>query len=53
MLKPNINQTWGKIAGGLLLLAGIIGLILAPLAGEAMFASLWGIEPLSYIGGRG
>ncbi|MFQ6028276.1 MAG: hypothetical protein ACE5Q6_12350 [Dehalococcoidia bacterium] len=51
MFKPNVSQTWGKIIGGLLLLAGIIGLILAPFAGEAIFAKLWGIEPFSYIGG--
>ena len=30
--------------------AGIVCLILAPLFGSAVFNSLWGVEPLSYIG---
>jgi len=34
----------------LALLAGIISFVLAPLAGDALFAKLWGVEPLSYIG---
>lgn len=51
MLGLNTSHTWVKIVGGLLITAGIIGLILAPLVGEVVFASLWGIEPFSYIGG--
>ena len=36
--------------GGLLLAAGLVGLLLAPLLGEALFPRLWSIEPLTYIG---
>ena len=43
-------QIVARIVGGLILLAGIICFILAPLAGDALFAKLWGVEPLSYIG---
>jgi signal transduction histidine kinase len=39
-----------RAIGGLLVLAGIISLILAPIIGEAVFTTLWGVEPLSYIG---
>lgn len=35
---------------GILVLGGIILLILAPIIGERAFSSLWGVEPLSYIG---
>ena len=32
------------------MLAGVIGLILAPLIGDAVFTNLWGVEPFAYIG---
>ncbi len=34
-----------------LLALGVVSLALAPLAGSVLFDQLWGIEPLSYIGG--
>ncbi|MED5405645.1 MAG: hypothetical protein VX484_06650, partial [Chloroflexota bacterium] len=40
-----------KIGGGMLALAGVILLILAPLIGEKVFSSLWALEPFTYIGG--
>ena len=39
-----------KIGGGVFAVAGVICIILAPFIGESLFDSLWGIEPLSYIG---
>ena len=39
-----------KISGGVFAVAGVICIILAPFIGESLFDSLWGIEPLSYIG---
>ena len=44
-------QTGSRVAGGLLLLAGVVLLVLAPFVSEAIFARLWGVEPLAYIGG--
>ncbi|MDA0265176.1 MAG: HAMP domain-containing sensor histidine kinase [Chloroflexi bacterium] len=43
--------TPAKITGGIIAIAGLVCIILAPLIGESVFDSLWGIEPLSYIGG--
>ena len=43
-------QTRLSIAGALVVLAGIVSLVLAPLIGSAAFDSLWSVEPLSYIG---
>ncbi|PKB71321.1 MAG: hypothetical protein BZY87_05550 [SAR202 cluster bacterium Io17-Chloro-G6] len=40
-----------KFVGGVIALAGVICIILAPLIGKSSFDYLWGIEPLSYIGG--
>jgi len=48
--RRSLTQIGARIVGGLALLAGIISFILAPLAGDALFAKLWGVEPLSYIG---
>ena len=36
--------------GGLVALAGIISLLLAPLLGSGLTVKLWGVEPLTYIG---
>ena len=40
-----------RFLGVLVLIFGLGNLALAPLIGDAMFARLWGIEPLTYIGG--
>ena len=40
-----------KIGGGIIALGGVICLILAPFIGKSAFDYLWGMEPLSYIGG--
>ncbi len=47
---PKILQP-AKIAAAAAIAAGIACLALAPVIGAAAFTSLWGIEPLSYIGG--
>lgn len=39
-----------RLAGLLTLLFGLGNLAVAPFIGEAMFAHLWGIEPLTYFG---
>ena len=36
--------------GALILVFGVANLVVAPVVGEAMFARLWGIEPLTYMG---
>ena len=38
------------LGGGVIVVAGVACLILAPVIGSAAFDSLWGIEPLGYIG---
>ena len=39
-----------RLVGVLILVFGLANLAVAPLIGEAMFAHLWGIEPLTYFG---
>ena len=36
--------------GTVVLALGAAGMVLAPFVGEAMFARIWGIEPLTYVG---
>ena len=43
-------QTSVRIFGGLIVLLGVVGLVLAPVIGETLFERLWGVEPLAYIG---
>ena len=43
-------QKGAKVLGGLLLLAGLVNLILAPIIGDDAFDQLWGVEPIAYIG---
>ncbi len=38
------------VFGAALVLAGLVAFVLAPLIGSDLFASLWGVEPLTYIG---
>ncbi|MFQ5860030.1 MAG: sensor histidine kinase [Dehalococcoidia bacterium] len=45
-----LMQTGVRIAGLLVALAGVVNLILAPFIGGSVFAALWGVEPLAYIG---
>jgi signal transduction histidine kinase len=40
-----------KFIGGAIALGGVFCIILAPFIGENVFDFLWGVEPLSYIGG--
>ena len=39
-----------KIVGGLIALAGVICLILAPIIGVNAFESLWAVDPFTYLG---
>lgn len=39
-----------RLLGALILVFGLANLVVAPVVGEAMFARLWGIEPLTYMG---
>ena len=50
ILREKLVQTGATIVGGLLVLAGVISLIFAPLIGDDLFTNLWGVEPLAYIG---
>ena len=42
---------WLRIIAGLVLVGGVAGLALAPFIGKSLFAEIWGVEPLSYLGG--
>ncbi len=50
MFKASLTQAVIRSVGGLIVLAGVIFLILAPLIGESVFGTLWGVEPFAYIG---
>ena len=50
MLRHIPAQAIAKVTGLLILAAAVACFVLAPLIGEALFASIWGIEPLTYIG---
>ena len=50
MLHSPLIQTWARIIGAFAALAGASALILAPFIGASFFATVWGVEPLSYIG---
>jgi len=43
-------QAGASISAGVAAVGGIILMILAPIVGEDLFSSLWGVEPLTYIG---
>ena len=49
LMRLGARISFGMLIGSLVL-GGIILLILAPMIGEKAFSSLWGVEPLSYIG---
>lgn len=50
MRYQNLIRIGARISFGLLVLGGILLLILAPFIGDGLFESLWGVEPLAYIG---
>ena len=50
MLRDLSPQSIAKALGLLTLAVAAACFVLAPLIGEALFASMWGIEPLTYIG---
>ena len=50
MLRDLSPQSIAKALGLLVLAAAVACFVLAPVIGEALFASMWGIEPLTYIG---
>ena len=43
-------QTAARYIGGLFVLAGVVTVVTAPFLSAMMFDTLWGIEPLAYIG---
>ena len=50
-MLPTISaQAVAKAAGLLILIAAAACLALAPIIGKALFATIWGVEPLTYIG---
>ncbi len=50
MLSSTSIHNGARIIGILFAGVGVICLMLSPLIGKALFATLWGIEPLVYIG---
>lgn len=50
MLKGSLLEIGGRTLGGAVALAGILLLALSPAIGGNIFGSLWGVEPLAYIG---
>ena len=50
MLYSKEVYTWARIARVVVGVAGVIAVLLAPFIGEELFGSLWGVEPLAYIG---
>ncbi len=50
MANAFTSRSGAKIAGVIVAVAGVVSMILAPLIGGDVFSSLWGVEPLSYIG---
>jgi len=50
VLNLPVIQTGARIFGGIIALVGIVGLILAPSIGSTVFETLWGVEPIAYIG---
>jgi signal transduction histidine kinase len=48
--NKNLKQSGPRIAGLGLSLVGIIGIVLSPFISPAFFVSLWGVEPVAYMG---
>ena len=51
LITPERLVTPAKFLAGFLALAGVVCLVLAPVIGSTAFDNLWGVEPLTYIGG--
>ncbi|MDE2940038.1 MAG: HAMP domain-containing sensor histidine kinase [Chloroflexota bacterium] len=49
-LRPVGPGGVSRLLGTVVLALGAAGMVLAPFVGEAMFARIWGIEPLTYVG---
>ena len=50
-LPENRLPRWFITSGLLMACAGVVCLFLAPLIGPYVSGNLWGVEPVSYIGG--
>ena len=50
MVSRSSTQVWLSVTGGVAVFSGVILIILAPIVGSDLFDSLWGVEPLTYIG---
>ena len=50
LLTSQLKQRLVRWAGGLIAVAGILAFILSPIISATLFSTLWGIEPLTYIG---
>lgn len=46
----SLLEIGGRTLGGAVALAGLILLVLTPAIGDDVFSSLWGVDPLAYIG---
>ena len=44
-----LGSKW-RVAGGLILMSGVVAIVLAPIIGKSTFEQLWVVEPLTYIG---
>ena len=50
MFRIRSIDSWVRIVAGVAVFGGVILVILVPIIGDDMFDSLWGVEPLTYIG---
>lgn len=50
MFSRSSIHIWVRTIGGVGLFSGVILIILAPMIGDNLFDTLWGVEPLTYIG---
>ncbi len=50
MLRPITIEAGARGIGGLIVAAGATSIILAPFVGKAFSETLWGVEPLTYVG---
>ena len=50
MFSRSSIHIWAMITGGVAVFGGVVLIILAPIIGDDLFDTLWGVEPLTYIG---